>query len=93
MKPSYSHIKQNAQVLQRIGPMLLDIGSEQPYSINCDEVIWWEQIKLEEALILTKQQKHEQAVIDAKEKELKSLTENKVFTWVEDECQNAISCK
>ena len=48
---------------------------------------------MEEALILTEQQEHEQAVVDAKEKELKNLIENKVFTWVEDEGQNAISCK
>ena len=71
---------------------VVDIGSEHPRSTNWDEVIWWEQIELE-ALILTEQQEHEQAVIDAKEKELKNLTENKVFTWVEDEGQNAISCK
>ena len=48
---------------------------------------------MEEALILTEQQEHEQAVVDAKEKELKNLIENKVFTWAEDEGQNAISCK
>ena len=69
---------------------VVDIGSEHPYSINWHEVIWWEQIELEETLILTEQQEHEQAVIDAEEKELKNFIENKVFTWVEDEGQNAI---
>ena len=44
-------------------------------------------------MIFTAQQEHEQGVIDVKEKELKNLIENKVFTWVEDEGQNAISCK
>ena len=44
-------------------------------------------------MILTEQQEHEQAVIDAKEKEIKNLIENEIFTWVEDEGQNAISCK
>ena len=70
------------------------MGKEEPNSVDWREVLWWREAeRVENVLVLSTVDEHNQEIIDAKEKEFQNLVDNDVFELVHDEGQKAISTK
>ena len=70
------------------------VGQDSPSVVDWKTIKWWKEIcETEHVYTLTAVQEYETDVVEAKERELKNLTENDVFEYVDDKGQKAVSCR
>ena len=73
---------------------LHEIGKEKPSKIDWKDVVWWREVgETEHIFTLSVLDEQGENIIEAKQKELKNLKENDVFECVNDEGQQAVSCR
>ena len=73
---------------------ILQEGDEKPSSVDWKQVSYWEKVVCPESVLLvTDQDQMSQDIVDAKEKELKNMTEDDVFERVPFYGQTTVSCK
>ena len=71
---------------------IYDIEQDKESSINWDRIEWWRE-KESEHVLVCQINESEEAVVEAKEKEMQNMIDNRVFEWVEDQGQSTVSCK
>ena len=70
------------------------VGDDEPSSVDWSRIQWWRKIvQPAQVLMLSSTDEYKQDIMNAKMKELHNLEENKVFDWVKDEGQQAVSSK
>ena len=64
-------------------------------SVNWDNIEWWRQIETEAVLatVLVDYLEDDERIIKAKRNEMQNLNEHNVYDWVNDDGQDAVSCK